>query len=67
MKLKKAFVGVKDSEIYPTEFAAGDECPPELEAAALELGALDAKPATKKQTDPAQGAAPAAQGAAPSV
>jgi len=39
-KFTKPFLGVKDGEIYPTEFAAGDECPPELEAAAIELGVL---------------------------
>ncbi len=39
-KLIKAFLGVLNGEIYPTQFEAGDECPPELEAGALELGAL---------------------------
>lgn len=43
MKATKPFKGVKDGEIYPTEFEAGDEIPPELEAAAVELGAADAK------------------------
>ncbi|MDR6585532.1 HeH/LEM domain-containing protein [Herbaspirillum frisingense] len=37
----KAFEGVRDGEIYPTQFAKGDECPPELEAGALALGALE--------------------------
>lgn len=40
-KLTKAFQGVPEGEIYPVEYAAGDECPPELEAAALVLGALE--------------------------
>ena len=40
MKLIKAIRGVKVGEIYPSDFAAGDECPEELLAAARELGAL---------------------------
>jgi hypothetical protein len=39
-KFSKPFYGVRDGDIYPTEFTAGDECPPELEAGAIELGAL---------------------------
>lgn len=39
-KLIKAFRGVPDGEIYPVGYAVGDECPKELEAAAMELGAL---------------------------
>ncbi|WP_087686803.1 HeH/LEM domain-containing protein [Pandoraea sp. PE-S2R-1] len=39
-KLIAAFLGVLDGDIYPTQFEAGDECPPELEAGAQELGAL---------------------------
>ncbi|MCU1052102.1 hypothetical protein JAK50_16475 [Stenotrophomonas maltophilia] len=39
-KLTKPFRGVRDGEIYPTEFAVGDECPSELEAGARALGAL---------------------------
>jgi len=39
-KLTKPFRGVRDGEIYPTEFAAGDDCPPELEAGARASGAL---------------------------
>ena len=37
----KAFEGVRDGEIYPTQFAKGEECPPELVAGALALGALE--------------------------
>jgi hypothetical protein len=40
-KVIKAFQGVPDGEIYPKEFAEGDECPPELEDAAKELFALE--------------------------
>lgn len=43
MKAIKDFKGVKDGEIYPTEFKPGDEIPPELESAALELGAAEAE------------------------
>ena len=39
-KLTKPFRGVPNGEIYPIEYEAGDECPPELEAGALSLGAL---------------------------
>lgn len=37
----KAFEGVRDGEIYPSQFSKGDECPPELVAGALALGALE--------------------------
>lgn len=47
-KLTKAFEGVPEGEVYPKQFEAGDECPPELEKAALELGALEAKKAKAK-------------------
>lgn len=40
-KFIKAFRGVRDGDIYPTEFAAGDECPPELVAGAESLGAIE--------------------------
>lgn len=40
-KLTKTFRGVPDGEIYPVEYRAGEECPPELERAATELGALE--------------------------
>lgn len=43
MKATKPFKGVKDGDIYPTEFEAGDEIPLELEAAAIELGAAEGK------------------------
>ena len=49
MKAIKPFKGVKDGEIYPTEFKPGDEIPPELEAAAVELGAVDAKKEAAKK------------------
>lgn len=41
MKFRKSgFLGVPNGEIYPREFAKGEECPPELEAAAIEVGAV---------------------------
>ncbi|WP_117310039.1 hypothetical protein [Stenotrophomonas sp. G4] len=39
-KLIKPFRGVPEGKIYPIQFAAGDVCPPELEAGALSVGAL---------------------------
>lgn len=41
LKVTKPFRGVPDGEIYPVAYAAGDPIPPELEAGARELGALD--------------------------
>jgi hypothetical protein len=41
MQFVHPFLGVPDGEIYPVQYQAGDECPPELEAAASELGAFD--------------------------
>lgn len=38
----KPFEGVRDGEIYPTQFQKGEECPPELEPAAIHLGVLEA-------------------------
>ena len=37
----KAFEGVRDGEIYPSQFSKGEECPPELVAGALALGVLE--------------------------
>ncbi|HEL3778126.1 hypothetical protein I5U56_02635 [Stenotrophomonas maltophilia] len=39
-KFIKPFRGVPEGDIYPVQFVAGDECPPELEAGALSVGAL---------------------------
>lgn len=36
--LKDGFKGVVNGDVYPTEFKKGDECPEELERAAVELG-----------------------------
>lgn len=48
MQLVKPFLGVPDGEIYPVQYQPGEECPPELEAAATELGAFsDAESASE--------------------
>ncbi|MFK3845742.1 hypothetical protein [Stenotrophomonas sp. NPDC078853] len=43
-KFIKPFRGVPEGQIYPIQFAAGDECPPELEPGALSVGALSLVP-----------------------
>ncbi|WP_213761971.1 hypothetical protein [Caballeronia sp. dw_19] len=52
-KFIKPFKGVPEGEIYPAQFNVGDECPPELEAGATELRALEGteekKPANKAE------------------
>jgi len=40
MQLTKPFQGVPNGEIYPVNYQPGDECPPELESAATDLGAF---------------------------
>lgn len=42
-KLKSDLFGVKAGEVHPATIPAGEECPPELLEAALELGAVDEK------------------------
>jgi hypothetical protein len=49
-ELIKLFLGVPDGKIYPVEYKPGDQCPPELEAGARELGAL-----AEENTDPYAG------------
>jgi hypothetical protein len=49
--LIKPFKGVKNGEIYPTEFQVGDECPEELEDGARAVGALESAE-EKKPTAP---------------
>ena len=51
MKLTKDITGCSGSEIIPRVYAAGEECPDDLVAAALELGALDKKAAAKAAAD----------------
>lgn len=54
-KFSKAFRGVPAGKIYPQDYAAGDDCPPELEAAARDAGALSAasKPAKQAKAEEA--------------
>lgn len=40
MKFTKPFQGVPDGQIYPVQYQAGDECPPELLASATALEAI---------------------------
>ena len=47
MKLKSPIFGVPDGEIHPREIPAGEECPANLEAYAVEIGALEIKAAKK--------------------
>lgn len=56
MHFIKRFYGVKAGEIYPVWFEPGQECPPELEPAAIAEGAVSVE-------DPAAiaGGAPAAK------
>jgi hypothetical protein len=44
MKLTKDLFGVRRGNVHPETIAAGEECPPELEDAARELGCLDPAP-----------------------
>lgn len=49
MQFSKEFKGVRAGEIYPTTFKPGDECPPELQDAAVSEGAVEqAAPKTTK-------------------
>jgi hypothetical protein len=47
MKLTKDITGCAGGEIMPRLYEAGTECPDDLVAAAIELGALDKKGAAK--------------------
>ncbi|WP_167670706.1 hypothetical protein [Allopusillimonas ginsengisoli] len=48
MKFVKPFYGCKAGDVYPTKFAAGDECPPELERAAKSTDALESGQSKRK-------------------
>jgi hypothetical protein len=51
-KLTKPLWGAANGEIYPREYAAGEDCPPELEDAAREIDALaDAPDAAAVQAE----------------
>ncbi|WP_347268812.1 hypothetical protein [Paracoccus sp. (in: a-proteobacteria)] len=47
-KLTKPIIGCANGEIYPREYAEGEECPAELEAYAESIGALAETKAAKK-------------------
>ena len=63
MKAIIQFSGVKSGDIYPSVIAAGEDIPPELEDAAIELGAAvaenGAKPAARARKAPESAAASA--------
>jgi hypothetical protein len=40
-KLTKDLYGAANGEVYPRVYAAGEECPPELEDAAREIDGLE--------------------------
>lgn len=44
MKLTKPILGCSGGEILPRIYAAGEDCPDDLIAAARELGALEERP-----------------------
>lgn len=48
MKFTQPFRGVPNGEFYPVAYAPGDECPPELEAAAIACGVVEIDKPTKK-------------------
>lgn len=49
MKFIKPFYGCREGEIYPEHFQPGDDCPVELESAAIECGVVqDGEPEPKK-------------------
>lgn len=50
-KFDKPFRGVRSGEIYPEQFKAGDECPPELEKAARDCGVLAQEKAKKAKAE----------------
>ena len=41
LKFIKPFKGCKQGDIYPTQFTEGEECPPELEAAAIDTESVE--------------------------
>ena len=50
-KLVKPVFGVVSGEIHPRTIAAGEDCPPELEAVAREVGALAENKAHKRAAE----------------
>lgn len=59
MKVIKPFRGVREGDIYPTEMQPGEDCPPELEGAGIELGCVElAEGEGEKPGRKAKGVAP---------
>lgn len=54
MKFIKPFYGCRAGEIYPEHFAVGDECPPELEAAAIDTDSVEPDEAAPPAPQPAE-------------
>lgn len=52
MQFIAEFRGVPKGAIYPVEYKPGEECPVELLAAAIDLGAVAAEPAGKQPKAP---------------
>lgn len=48
MKFIKPFKGCKQGDLYPTQFVEGDECPQELEHAAVDAGVVAVEKSTRK-------------------
>lgn len=64
-KLTKDIFGVANGDVYPRAFAAGEDCPPELEAAAEQAEALEsAEEAEVREKAEAAAAVEAAKSAA---
>jgi len=51
-KLTKDLFGAANGEVYPRTYAAGEECPPELEDAAREIDGLEADPPADEDAKP---------------
>jgi hypothetical protein len=47
-KFIKDFEGVANGEVYPRAFKPGDDCPPELEAAAIQAESIAPAPKPAK-------------------
>lgn len=50
-KLTKDLYGAANGEVYPRIYAAGEDCPPELEDAAREIDALEEAEEGKSEGD----------------
>lgn len=55
MQFSQPFRGVPNGEIYPIDYEPGQECPPELEASAIALEAIDVPADQQPAAAPAAG------------